>query len=63
MMEDNQGCYTWVVEPVPTPDGTPRLQVHAAASCTRLDREALDRIVSRVEAWYDAFFASMVVGA
>lgn len=61
-MEDSQGYYPWVVEPVPTSDGKPRLQVHAA-SCKRLDREALDRIVDQTQAWYGAFSASVVVHA
>ena len=62
-MEDNRGYYTWIAEPVLTEDGKPRLQVHSAADCKNFDREALDKIVSQVDAWYDAFFASIVVGA
>jgi hypothetical protein len=62
-MEDNQGYYTWVAEPVLAEGGKPRLMVHSSASCKPLDREALDKIVSQVDAWYDAFFSSMVVGA
>jgi hypothetical protein len=62
-MEDNRGYYTWIAEPVLAEDGKPRLQLHAAASCQKLDREALDRIVSQVDAWYDAFFSGIVLGA
>jgi len=62
-MEDNQGYYTWVAEPVLTDDGKPQLQNHAAASCHKLDGPGLDRIVSQVSAWYDAFFSSIVVSA
>ena len=62
-MEDNQGYYTWVAEPILTDDGKPRLKCHAAASCKPLDRPALDRIVSQVSAWYDAFFSTIVVSA
>jgi hypothetical protein len=62
-MQDNQGYFTWVAEPVRTESGKPRLMLHSSASCKPLDREALDRIVSQVDGWYDAFFSSMVVGA
>lgn len=62
-MQDNRGYYTWVAEPTLTDDGKPRLQSHAAASCKLLDRPALDQIVSQVNAWYDAFFSSIVVNA
>jgi hypothetical protein len=61
-MEDNQGYYTWIAEPVLTGDGKPQLQMHATADCKKLDREALDKMVSQVDAWYGAFFASIVVG-
>jgi hypothetical protein len=62
-MEDNRGYYTWVAEPLLTSDGKPQLQRRAAASCNPLDRPALDRIVSQVSAWYEAFFSSIVVSA
>ncbi|HWG45085.1 MAG TPA: hypothetical protein VN688_20110 [Gemmataceae bacterium] len=62
-MEDNQGYSTWIAEPVLTEDGKPRLRMHSAASCTKLDRAALDRIVNQVDAWYDAFFSSIVISA
>jgi hypothetical protein len=62
-MEDNQGYYTWMVEPVLTEDGKPRLQRHSDASCAQLDRAALDKIVSQVNRWYDAFFSTIVITA
>jgi hypothetical protein len=62
-MENNQGCYAWVVEPLLTEERKPRLRLHSDPSCEELDREALDRIVTRVDAWYDALFASIVVPA
>src|SRR5215471_16517833 len=46
-MDDDQGYYTWVAEPVVTKDG-PRLIQHAQAHCRKLDREALDHIVASV---------------
>lgn len=62
-MEDDQGYYTWIVEPVVTEADKPQLRRHSDAACSQLDRAALDRIVSQVNAWYDAFFANIVVYA
>lgn len=62
-MQDDQGYYAWIVEPVLTEDGMPQLRRHTDASCAQLDRAALDKIVNQVNAWYDAFFSSIVVSA
>jgi hypothetical protein len=62
-MEDDGGYYAWVAEPVRTEDGKPRLRMHSSASCQKLDRAALDEIASRVGAWYDALFSTIVVSA
>ncbi|HKB38859.1 MAG TPA: hypothetical protein VKD72_20615, partial [Gemmataceae bacterium] len=59
-MDDDQGYYTWVAEPVVTKDG-PRLIQHAQAHCRKLDREALDHIVASVDRWYEAFFQTIAV--
>jgi hypothetical protein len=61
-MEDDQGYFTWVAEPAVTEDG-PRLLMHEEAHCRKLDRAALDEIVSRVDSWYDAFFGRIAVKA
>jgi hypothetical protein len=61
-MDDDQGYYTWVAEPAVTPEG-PRLQMHEAPHCRKLDRAALDEIVGKVERWYDAFFSQIAVKA
>ena len=61
-MDDDQGYYTWVAEPAVTSDG-PRLLMHDAAHCRKLDKEALDDIVDRVDRWYDAFFNQIAVKA
>jgi hypothetical protein len=61
-MDDDQGYFTWVAEPAVAEEG-PRLLMHAEAHCRKLDRAALDEIVSRVDRWYDAFFASIAVKA
>jgi hypothetical protein len=61
-MDDDQGYYTWLAEPDVTEDG-PRLLMHEEAHCRKLDRSALDEIVSKVDRWYDAFFGRIAVKA
>ena len=61
-MDDDQGYSTWVAEPE-VGDDTPRLLMHEEAHCRKLDRAALDEIVSRVDRWYDVFFARVAVKA
>jgi hypothetical protein len=61
-MDGDQGYYTWVAEPAVTAEG-PRLQMHEASHCQRLDRAALDEIVEKVDRWYDAFFGKIAVKA
>jgi hypothetical protein len=56
-MENNEGWYTWVAEPVVTADGHFELVRHGRASCHPLNAEAIDQIVAAVDRWYDAFFA------
>ncbi len=61
-MDDDQGYFTWVAEPGVADDG-PRLLMHTDAHCRKLDRAALDEIVSGVDRWYDAFFGRIAVKA
>jgi hypothetical protein len=61
-MDDDQGYYTWVAEPVVVDDG-PRLLLHSEARCRKLDRASLDELVHQVDRWYDAFFARIAVKA
>jgi hypothetical protein len=61
-MDNDQGHYTWVAEPEVTGDSL-QLLMRAAAHCRKLDRAALDEIVSRVDCWYDAFFERIAVKA
>jgi hypothetical protein len=61
-MDDDQGYYAWVAEPAVVEAG-PRLLMHDAPHCRKLDRAALDEIVAAVDAWYDAFFARIAVKA
>ena len=57
-IDDGQGFVTWIAEPV-IKGGRLELQYHRAAACTQLDREALDRIVEPVNAWYDAYYSDI----
>lgn len=58
-MEENQGWYTWIAEPV-VQAGKAHLQMNKDADCTPLDTTAMDEIVARVDRWYEAFFANLV---
>jgi hypothetical protein len=59
-MENNEGWYTWVAEPVVSPGGAFELVQHSEASCRPLDTEAINEIVEAVDRWYDAFFAKAI---
>ncbi|CAN5704783.1 hypothetical protein BH23PLA1_BH23PLA1_44770 [soil metagenome] len=58
-MEDNKGYFTWTAEPMIDDEGRPRLRYHEAPHCTEIDREVLDQIVDKVNAWYDAFYITI----
>jgi hypothetical protein len=53
-MQDDRARYTWVAEPVVGADDRPDLVIRRDARCSPLDPEAINAIVVRVEAWYDA---------
>ena len=55
-MQDDQGYYTWLTEPVIREHGRPLLRVHDSASVGKLNDAGLAHIVQRVNAWYDALF-------
>jgi hypothetical protein len=57
-MDETQGWYTWIAEPVVTETGKARLKQHQEASCEALDRGALDTIIEKVNRWYDAYLKS-----
>jgi hypothetical protein len=61
-MEDNQGYYTWIAEPLVTEGGRPQLLMRQEPDSRKLDRPALDAIVKRVDEWYDAFYSSITKG-
>ena len=58
-MEKDQGWYTWVAEPLISPDGGVELRVQKEASCQRLDDHAVGEIVARVNGWYDVYYAQV----
>jgi hypothetical protein len=58
-MREDRAFYTWLLEPVITPQGKPKLASGTAPDCRQLDSEALDDIVNRVSAWYDALYADL----
>jgi hypothetical protein len=60
-MENDSAWYTWVVEPVDTADGKPRLRVCDEPNCRVLDKTGLKEILQRVDWWYDAAFPSLIV--
>jgi hypothetical protein len=59
-LREDQAFYTWLAEPVLAEDGSPRLVQHQQADCKALDDQALDAIVGRVVAWYDALAGELV---
>lgn len=56
-MENGEGWYTWATEPHISGDGGFELRANEQASCHPLSDKAVDEIIGRVDAWYDAFFA------
>jgi hypothetical protein len=58
-MHGNGSFVTWVAEPVVEPAGRPALILRGQADCEILNPVSLDRLVERVESWYDAFYATV----
>jgi hypothetical protein len=56
-MQDNQGYFTWLIEPILTEEGNPKLASPSAPTLVPLDNGALAKIVERVRGWYDALVA------
>jgi hypothetical protein len=52
-MVHNKGYFAWLLEPV-SDQGQPRLAKKDVAECEEMDHHTVDRIVERVNAWYDA---------
>jgi hypothetical protein len=58
-MQDNQGYFAWLIEPVLTEEGNPKLASPTVSTLVPLDDAALTEIVDRVRAWYDALVAAL----
>jgi hypothetical protein len=58
-MEEDQGWYTWVAEPV-LESGKAHLRMCMDANCKPLGKAALNEIVAQVDRWYDTFFENLV---
>lgn len=52
-MQNNEGRFTWIAEPV-LENGKPLLKYHGEADTRKFDKEALDGIVEKVNQWFDA---------
>jgi hypothetical protein len=52
-MQNNEGRYTWIAEPV-LEDGHPVLTYHAESNAKKLDKKALDSIIDKINLWFDA---------
>lgn len=59
IMESNEGHYMWLSEPIVKGDHQPKLQINKQGVLERLDNDALERIVSSVNTWYDALKVSL----
>jgi len=57
-MKDNEGTYSWLVEPV-VEDDMPLLNVHSRADCRVLTASAVDTIVGQIDHWYEEFHTSI----
>lgn len=56
-MEKNRAWYAWVAEPIVSSEGNIELRAHDEAACRPLDDRAVDAIIDRVNAGYDAYYA------
>lgn len=60
-MEDNGAYYHWLVEPIITDDQTPKLNRVSPNTLYRLNSEALDQIISRVNSWYERLYKTLTL--
>lgn len=59
-MEKTQAWYTWIAEPMITPDDKAELVLHDDSSCAPLNDDSLDAIVARVNQWFDVFYGNLI---
>ena len=57
-MENDEGFYHWVVEPIVTDEG-PKLRLNTGNELSQLDNAALDRIVTQINQWYDVLLKAL----
>jgi Domain of unknown function (DUF4365) len=57
-MEDEEGYYAWLMEPLIDPQKGVSLHVNEEADCKKLSNKALDEIVTRVQRWFDHLIVS-----
>ncbi len=57
-MENDEGFYQWIVEPIVI-DGSPKLRLNRAKELSKLDKAALDRIVVQINQWYDVLLKAL----
>lgn len=57
-MENDEGFYQWVLEPVISDDG-PKLRPNKTKILSKLDNAALERIVAQVNQWYDTLLKTL----
>ncbi|MCI0455915.1 MAG: hypothetical protein L0Z62_02910 [Gemmataceae bacterium] len=60
-MQDIRGYFTWILEPVITEEGSPKLVPPSSPILVPLDKKVLDEIAQRVRDWYEALFAALKV--
>jgi hypothetical protein len=58
-MKDDGGWYSWVAEPVLTADGKAQLPLRAKPDCKPLNRDSVEELLDRVDAWYDAHYRGL----
>lgn len=58
-MEDNGAYYRWIIEPVITDDQTPKLNRIHSDTLYRLNSEAVDHVISRINNWYERLYKTL----
>jgi len=62
-MEEVDGYYAWLMEPSIHSGNSAKLTINDVFRCKRFLKSDLDKVVSRVEDWYEIFFRISVVHA